>query len=1182
MAIQVSVLVPCPEAPATRSCVASLARHTRPSWELIAVDDATSDGTAAYLAGAADLAPFPLRVVTNARPLGLVGSWRRALEMANGEAIVFLRGDAVVTDGWLDQLLALVNSRAAVGLCGPMSNDADPPQWVGPIPYRDLAGMQRFAVEWRAERRGRWLMADRLGGPCLLVRRPILEALGGLGGGIEDLCTRAKAAGHGMAVAHDLFLHGGPLAATSAAMTRIVPLDAAEFANRFGTIDTSRALLGYTLAEDTHAVLTLLASSRACRILEVGTALGHMTANLAEWSGDEASVYSLGIVRGTDPKGAPEQGVEIPSESDFGRFVDHFGKGHKVTLLRGDSLDFDFRGLAPLDFVFLDGGHDFGHVASDTRQAYDALAPGGWLVWHDFGSPHPWIEVREAIERAGLPEPVHHVAGTEVAFLRKSGPGESTHEPSEPVRVAWEGDWRGLHSLGLINRELCRGLLDRGHDLGLDSHGPPPTSELSQVDPRLEGRADRAPQGGPPQVHVAHRWPPRLDKPEVGRWVFFQPWEFGSLPRSWLPALRQVDEVWAYGRSVRDCYLDAGVPAERIHIVPLGIDPEIFRPGLEPLALSEGPAFRFLFVGGTIPRKGIDLLLAAFARAFAPTDDVGLVIQDMGVRSFYRGQTAGEAIAALQARGYAVEYRDTPTVPGELARLYAACDCLVHPYRGEGFALPVIEAMACGLPVIVTGEGPSLDYAGPGLAYLIPARRVEFPEDRVGEIETVGRPWWWEPDPEALARQLRHVFENREEAKQKGSQASAWIRRHFTWAEAAEAAEARLRILASQAARSASTGAPISGPPGPKAKVSLTMIVKDEEHNLPHCLGSAEGLFDEMIVVDTGSADRTIAIAREHGARVFEFPWVQDFAAARNAALARATGDYAFWLDADDVIDPPQRIKLRALFDGLRPGDDSAYVVRCVCDDGPAGGRTVVDHVRLFPLREGVRWEYAVHEQILPSLRRSGIPVGWTDVEVRHTGYADASVRAGKLRRDEAILRQELESRPGDPFVLFNLGFIAVERQDWPAALRDLSASLEGSAPTDSIVNKLYALIARCHQGLGDAPSAIAACEAGRRAAPDDAELWFREGVVRRQSGDPAGAEACWKRVLTLRRPDKFSSVDSGIYGHLTRRNLAALARERGAVGDERAHWRAVLAECPGDREAEAALGRIAGGGPRP
>ena len=91
------------------------------------------------------------------------------------------------------------------------------------------------------------------------------------------------------------------------------------------------------------------------------------------------------------------------------------------------------------------------------------------------------------------------------------------------------------------------------------------------------------------------------------------------------------------------------------------------------------------------------------------------------------------------------------------------------------------------------------------------------------------------------------------------------------------------------------------------------MIVRDEEKNLPQCLESVRGVFDEIVVLDTGSKDRTIEIARSFGARVFDFVWVDDFAAARNAALARATGDYAFWLDADDLIEPPEREKLEAL-----------------------------------------------------------------------------------------------------------------------------------------------------------------------------------------------------------------------------------------------------------------------------
>ena len=104
----------------------------------------------------------------------------------------------------------------------------------------------------------------------------------------------------------------------------------------------------------------------------------------------------------------------------------------------------------------------------------------------------------------------------------------------------------------------------------------------------------------------------------------------------------------------------------------------------------------------------------------------------------------------------------------------------------------------------------------------------------------------------------------------------------------------------------------------------LTMIVRDEEANISHCLESVRGLFDEIVVLDTGSKDRTIEIARSFGARVFDFVWVDDFAAGRNAALARARGDYAFWLDADDVIEPSERAKLQGLLGGLAAAGKTA------------------------------------------------------------------------------------------------------------------------------------------------------------------------------------------------------------------------------------------------------------------
>jgi glycosyltransferase involved in cell wall biosynthesis len=454
--------------------------------------------------------------------------------------------------------------------------------------------------------------------------------------------------------------------------------------------------------------------------------------------------------------------------------------------------------------------------------------------------------------------------------------------------------------------------------------------------------------------------------------------------------------------------------------------------------------------------------------------------------------------------------------------------------------------------------------------------------------------------------------------------------------------------------RSSSPGVmPDEARPGERARVSLTMIVRDEEENLGNCLASVRGAFDEIIIVDTGSTDRTVEIARSFGARVFEFAWVDSFSAARNEALSHATGDYAFWLDADDVVEPREREKLVALLASLRrlrgaanstcidgsaeaqapsplpsprrgegdrlalptgtvarsgvsSGDlrvpegqarehaldraplgsadntPTAYVVRCACDPSPdgAGGETVVDHVRLFPLRADVRWTYRVHEQILPALKKARVPVRWTDLTVRHTGYVDSALRARKLERDIRLLRLDLQHRPSDPFTLFNLGAIAVERRQWREALGLLERSLAGSAPTDSIVRKLFALIARSHQMLGDLKEALRTCARGLGADPEDAELWFRKGMIHRQRGESAEAETSWRRILRLHRPNQFCSVDQGIFGHVTRRNLAVLAAERGDFAEVERLWQAVLAECPGDREALTHLRQLQLNGP--
>lgn len=346
--------------------------------------------------------------------------------------------------------------------------------------------------------------------------------------------------------------------------------------------------------------------------------------------------------------------------------------------------------------------------------------------------------------------------------------------------------------------------------------------------------------------------------------------------------------------------------------------------------------------------------------------------------------------------------------------------------------------------------------------------------------------------------------------------------------------------------------------------VSACLIMKDEEANAEACLEGLAGLFDEIVVVDTGSSDRTKEIAAGLGARVFDYPWEDSFAAARNESLRHARHEWIFWMDADDRIDDENRQELAALFRELPRDDQVAYSMKCVCLPDPvAQATTVVDHVRLFRNDPRIRWRYRVHEQILPAVRALGGAVRFVPVRIRHVGYQDPALRRRKLARDLRLLNLELAEQPEDPFVRFNLGSIHLELGQVAEALPHLEKSLARSHVADSIVRKLYVMLAQGYRLLGLWRAALPILQEGRSHYPDDPELLFQEGVLQQALGNWPGAERAFRALLNAGAPQNgyFASVDAGLAGHLARHNLAVALKEQGRLSEAEAEWRAVLAE---------------------
>jgi|GEM_PF-1011742 len=749
----------------------------------------------------------------------------------------------------------------------------------------------------------------------------------------------------------------------------------------------------------------------------------------------------------------------------------------------------------------------------------------------------------------------------------------------KPLAVVWEGDLLAMHSLALVNREICGRLLARGHDVNFaPARRPAPNSDAVDCPPLLKERLQQCGTrfqscGEADTIGiVSHQWPPSFEAPAAGHWVIVLPWEFGSLPKAWIAPLRDlVDEIWVPSRFVRDTFIQSGIPADRVQVVPNGVEPARFHPGVPPYPLRTAKKFKFLFVGGAIQRKGIDILLESYTQAFTREDDVCLVIKDMGVGEVYKGQTAGERIAEYQARSAApeIEYIQDNLRDPQLAGLYTACQCLVHPYRGEGFGLPIAEAMACGLPVMVTGYGAALDYCNDDNAFLIPACVVRYSDKRLSDMETVDYPFQAQPDEAALRSLLRYVVDFPEEAKRRAGAARAYVHGHLTWDRAVNLVEERLRQLKERPIRRRGVqrvDEPIivAEPRKREKRISLSMIVRNEEDNLPACLESVRELFDEQIIVDTGSTDRTREIALRYGAQVFDFPWVDDFAAARNEAVKHASGDWVFWMDADDRIDAANRQRLAALFADVRD-ENAAYVMQCLCvADGNGDVGTLVHHVRLFQNRPELRWKYRIHEQVLPALRAIGGATRFTDITIQHTGYVDPAILARKQARDERLLLQSQAEMPNDPFVLFNLSQVYLKQGKPQDALPLLRRSLKLSDSGDSIVRKLYYLIVQAHRRLGERYEAETACRAGRAVYPQDAELLGQDAQMRLEQGDEAGAEACYLELLNGQEAPHFASVPVGLRGFLTRNNLALVYKKQGKWAEAEAQWRQAVQEEPG------------------
>lgn len=340
-------------------------------------------------------------------------------------------------------------------------------------------------------------------------------------------------------------------------------------------------------------------------------------------------------------------------------------------------------------------------------------------------------------------------------------------------------------------------------------------------------------------------------------------------------------------------------------------------------------------------------------------------------------------------------------------------------------------------------------------------------------------------------------------------------------------------------------------------RLALVMIVRDEERCLARCLESARAHVDQMIVVDTGSTDDTVAIAERCGAAVHHFPWCDDFAAARNAALDLSDADWNLVLDADQWIEgdasalgpetfPPVSVSAPRFL-------GCAHMINHDPSEGP-GTRRLMPRV----LPRGVRYEGRIHEQPVSPLPLVPLPLS-----LRHDGFEEAQL-ARKAGRNEALLVAQLAETPEDSYLWYQLGREHLVRGKPAEAADALLTAHRTGAPAaawrhGTVVGALQAL-----KRAERFEEALAFADLEHRNWQHSPDFYFAVADLYLDwaSRNPTIAmsellpivESAWKRCLEIgERPDLDGSVE-GCGSYLAAQNLAMFYETLGIDDDARVY----------------------------
>jgi glycosyltransferase involved in cell wall biosynthesis len=299
--------------------------------------------------------------------------------------------------------------------------------------------------------------------------------------------------------------------------------------------------------------------------------------------------------------------------------------------------------------------------------------------------------------------------------------------------------------------------------------------------------------------------------------------------------------------------------------------------------------------------------------------------------------------------------------------------------------------------------------------------------------------------------------------------------------------------------------------------VSLCMIVKNEEDNLGRCLTSIKDIVDEMIIVDTGSTDETVAIAESFGAKVYHFPWTNSFSEARNESLKHATKEWILIMDADDEFCKEDKERLQQLIQNGSE-DNNLYFFETLnyCGGFPDSNNISVNlNPRLFKNNYGFYYEGEVHNQLVNyKNNRKDINL---PIRIYHYGYLDNNIKVkNKRERNISLLKEQLKNEPNNKYACFNLANEYFALEDIQKALDFYYKSYEEFSPNIGygFILMIRIVIANYYLGLYD--KALEFADIGLKYYPGFTDLYFFKAIIYKVMARPTLAIKSFEKCIEM------------------------------------------------------------------